>query len=105
MNKIFGTIKGKSRISHELTKTYLDIDWKHCYSVTFKLQQKIAVAWNMGNYTKALDHCKTLVNTFEARAIAVRNVCSNKGAKTAGVDGVIWNTTEEKFKAIQELKD
>jgi len=92
-------------LAKEINQNYLDINWKHCYAVTFKLQQKIAVAWKANEYKKALDLCNTLVSTFEARAIAVRNVCGNKGSKTAEVDDITWNTAEMKYAAIQDLKN
>lgn len=111
MNKILETYKNKARalpnmpLAKEMNQNYLDINWNHCYAVTFELQQKIAVAWKANEYKKALDLCNTLVSTFEARAIAVRNVCGNKGSKTAGVDGITWNTAEMKYAAIQDLKN
>jgi RNA-directed DNA polymerase len=35
----------------------------------------------------------------------VRKVASNSGRNTPGVDGIIWNQPEQKFSAINDLKD
>jgi RNA-directed DNA polymerase len=40
------------------------------------------------------------VNSFAAKALAVRRVTSNKGGNTAGVDGVTWFTPEERYNTI-----
>lgn len=34
----------------------------------------------------------------------MRTVTSNKGKKTAGVDGVLWDTPEKKLRAVKSLK-
>ncbi len=36
--------------------------------------------------------------------MAVKKVTSNTGKRTAGVDGVRWNTNASKMKAIKELR-
>ncbi|GHV62397.1 group II intron reverse transcriptase/maturase [Bacteroidia bacterium] len=51
---------------------------------------------------KALQHL--LVTSFEAKALAVKRVTSNKGKRTAGVDKVKWTTSAHKFKAVVSLK-
>lgn len=44
-----------------------------------------------------------LVKSFSARALAVRKVTENRGKKTPGVDGAIWNTPQLKWEAIHNL--
>ena len=44
-----------------------------------------------------------LVNSFAAKALAVRRVATNKGGGTAGVDGITWLTPTERYKAISSL--
>jgi RNA-directed DNA polymerase len=46
-----------------------------------------------------------LVNSFSAKALAVRRVSENAGKRTPGVDGEIWSTPEAKWKAIQRLSN
>jgi len=35
--------------------------------------------------------------------LAVKTVSINKGKKTSGIDGIIWNSPEIKYKAIIDL--
>ena len=37
------------------------------------------------------------------RLLAVRRVTENRGKKTPGVDGVVWDTPEKKWKAVERL--
>src|SRR5436305_12139687 len=45
-----------------------------------------------------------LTHSFSGRALAILRVISNSGAKTPGVDGVLWNTPEAKSKAFGLLR-
>lgn len=45
-----------------------------------------------------------LLNSFEGRAMAVRDVTKNKGKNTPGHDGIVWKTPAEKFSAIEALR-
>ena len=44
-----------------------------------------------------------LINSFSAKALAVKRVSENDGKRTPGVDGEVWSTPEAKWKAIQRL--
>lgn len=80
-----------------------DIDWTRVFRTVQQQQIRIGVAYNnkeMGRLTQQQDN---LVRSWEARALAVRNITTNKGKKTPGVDGVVWDTPEAKFAAINEL--
>lgn len=44
-----------------------------------------------------------LVTSFEGRTLAIRKVVTNSGAKTSGIDKILWSTPEQRFKAIEEL--
>ena len=69
-----------------------------------KLQIRITKAQREKRYgkVKALQHL--LVTSFNAKALAVRKVTSNKGKRTVGVDRVLWNTDAKKLGAIRSLK-
>ena len=68
-----------------------------------KLQRHIA----KHQYNLQLDKVRTcqhkLIHSFYAKALAVKNVTSNKGKNTAGIDGIIWDTPEKKYAAIFDL--
>ena len=54
------------------------------------------------NKVKAL--VDLLTRSFGGRALAILRVVSNSGAKTPGVDGVLWNTPESKSAAFATLR-
>ncbi len=47
---------------------------------------------------------RLLTHSFSGKALAVRRVTENNGKKTAGVDGVLWNTSLKKAMAVRSLK-
>ncbi len=80
------------------------IDFTRCERKVRKLQVRIAKAQKKGRYNKvkALQHL--LVTSFEAKALAVRKVTTNKGKRTAGVDHTLWDTNAKKINAVCSLK-
>jgi RNA-directed DNA polymerase len=62
------------------------------------------VAYRKGDKREWYRLQKKLMFSFEARALAVKKITSNKGEKTPGVDNIIWNTPWEKYLATQQLK-
>jgi hypothetical protein len=62
-----------------------------------ELQEKLVIATQAGNWKKVYIANRqrrsrfqiNLLNSFAARALAVRNVVTNKGAKTPGVDNIL----------------
>lgn len=80
------------------------INFARCERKVRKLQVRIAKAQKERRYNKvkALQHL--LVTSFEAKALAVRKVTTNKGKRTAGVDHVLWNTNARKINAVCSLK-
>lgn len=80
------------------------IDFTRCERKVMKLQVRIAKAQKKGRYNKvkALQHL--LVTSFEAKALAVRKVTTNKGKRTAGVDHTLWDTNAKKINAVCSLK-
>jgi len=65
---------------------------------------RIAKAVEEGRWgrAKALQHI--LTHSFHAKALAVRRVTSNRGKKTPGVDGVVWQTAREKMQAVRAIR-
>jgi len=45
-----------------------------------------------------------LAHSSFAKLLAIRQVTSNKGKNTPGVDGVVWKTSHQKIKAIKQLR-
>jgi RNA-directed DNA polymerase len=96
----------KTKCASSLTEKaeWTKIDWEKCQRRVRKLQIRIVKALKEKRYNKvkALQHL--LTNSFEAKALAVKRVTSNKGKRTAGVDKVKWTTAVSKLKAIESLK-
>jgi RNA-directed DNA polymerase len=45
-----------------------------------------------------------LTHSSAAKLLAVRRVVSNPGRNTAGVDGIVWKTAEQKLRAARSLR-
>ena len=46
---------------------------------------------------------RLLVNSFSAQLLAVKRVCSNRGKRTAGVDGIVLDSPEARWQQVQKL--
>lgn len=79
------------------------IPWKSAIKRVNKLQSRITKATMEGkpNLVKKLQYL--LSQSFAAKLLAVRQVTSNKGKNTSGVDGQVWRTPSSKMKAALTL--
>ena len=99
------TVSERLSDSKLLTMQWKTIDWKKAEKEVNRLQIRIVKAtqekkWNT---VKRLQYL--LTHSFHAKALAVRRVTTNKGKKTAGVDGEIWSTPAMKMRAVLSLTD
>jgi RNA-directed DNA polymerase len=80
------------------------VDWDHARREVRRLQRRIAkaVMENRWNKVKALQY--RLSRSFYAKLLAVKRVTSNRGKKTPGVDGVLWQGTRAKWQAALSLR-
>ena len=80
--------------------------WKKIPRFVRKMQIRIAKAMQENKFNKARKLSRILTNSFYAKILAVWRVIVNKGAKTPGVDGIIWkdNTNVSLFDAANSLK-
>lgn len=81
---------------------WYDIDWQKCYRDLKSMQIDIAVAWNSDKEQVKAKQIK-LVNSFVAKAIAVRTVTMNDGKRTPGIDKILWDNPQKKWNAIHKL--
>lgn len=79
------------------------IDWHRAHRQVRRLQACIVKARQAGRWgkVKALQHL--LTHSFSAKALAVKRVTENKGKRTPGMDGEIWDTPAKKAAAIGKL--
>ncbi len=97
-------VAGNYAASASFDKNWRSIDWDRCQRSVLRLQARIvqATQGKRWNKVRALQHL--LTRSFSAKALAVKRVTTNKGKYTPGVDGQIWQTTTDKYQAIENLR-
>lgn len=68
------------------------INWQKAHRNVRRLQARIVKAVQEGRWGKVKALQRLLTHSFSGKALAVKRVTENKGKRTAGVDGAIWNT-------------
>src|SRR3954447_14805923 len=86
------------------TIDWRSIPWKAVSRTVRRLQARIVKAVQAGRWHKVKALVYLLTHSFSGRALAILRVISNSGAKTPGVDGVLWNTPEAKSAAFDTLR-
>ncbi len=79
------------------------INWKTIERQVLKLQMRIAKATREGKHGRAKALQWILTHSHSAKLLAVKRVSQNKGSKTPGIDGVIWNTDARRMIAVTQL--
>lgn len=80
------------------------INWKAIEKQVLKLQMRIAKATREGKRGRAKALQWILTHSLAAKYLAVRRVSQNKGSKTPGIDGIIWNSDARRMKAANQLR-
>jgi len=86
-----------------LTGKWNSIDWKYARQQVRRLQMRIAKAVKEMRWNKVKTLQYLLTRSFYAKVLAVKRVVSNRGKKTPGVDGVLWQGTRAKWRAVHSL--
>ena len=81
-----------------------DIDWRRVQRNVRAMQVRIAKACREGRWRRVKALQRMLTHSRTARFLAVRRVTENQGKRTAGVDRVLWDTPDAKWKAANGLK-
>jgi RNA-directed DNA polymerase len=97
------TVESTGAVSHTVGD-WNAINWQQAHTEVRRLQARIVKATQAGKWGKVKSLQHLLTHSFSAKAIAVKRVTENKGRKTPGVDGVVWDTPEKKLQAVYELK-
>jgi len=79
------------------------IDWRTVNRNVRRLQARIVKAIEEGRWGKVKALQWLLTHSFSGKALAVRRVTENKGKRTPGVDGEIWDTPRKKAQGIVSL--
>src|SRR5262245_32596431 len=80
------------------------INWRKVHRTARRLQARIVKAVRAGRWGKVKALVYLLTHSFSGRALAILRVVSNSGARTPGVDHVLWNTPEAKTAAFSTLR-
>ncbi|NJK90562.1 MAG: group II intron reverse transcriptase/maturase [Blastochloris sp.] len=80
------------------------INWPRHDRQVRRLQARIVKATREGRHHKVKALQWLLTHSFGGRALTVKRVTENKGKRTPGVDGALWQTPAGKFTAIQSLR-
>ena len=80
------------------------IDWQRVTQIVKNLQARIVQAVKRGNWRQVRALQRLLTHSLSAKLLAIRQVTTNVGAKTTGVDGEKWNTSLKKWNAQHDLK-
>ena len=86
------------------TPDWHSIEWKKVWRTVRRLQARIVKAVTEGRWNKVKALVYLLTHSFGGRALAILRVVDNAGAKTPGVDGILWNTPEAKSAAFGALR-
>src|SRR5882724_8318712 len=90
--------------SSDRTSDWQAIDWPSVRREVRRLQLRIAKAIRAGKHGRAKALQWLLTHSHSAKLLAVKRVTENRGAKTPGVDNVIWRTDRQKLLAADNLK-
>ena len=89
--------------SDELSEWH-SIDWRAVQMFVGKAQQRIAQTTMRKDFRRAKRLQRSLVRSWQAKALAVRKVTTNQGKRTAGMDRELWDTPSKKWNAISCLE-
>ncbi len=81
-----------------------EIDWNNANRNVRRLQVRIVKAFREGKHrlVRALQYI--LTRSSGGRALAVKRITENRGKKTAGIDGELWDTPKRKSDGIRKLR-
>lgn len=79
------------------------IPWGKVEEGVERLQARIAKATKAERWNKVKVLQRLLRNSYYAKLLAVKRVTENKGGRTPGIDGIQWNTSDEKLESVGAL--
>ena len=85
------------------TVCWSSIDWAKMRRHVSRLQARIVKAVRAGKWHRVRCLQRLLVNSFAAKLLAVKRISSNRGKRTAGVDGIVLETPAQKWQQAQQL--
>lgn len=80
------------------------IEWSTVTKDVKRLQMRIAKATKEKRYGKVQALQRVLTHSYYAKLLAVKRVSESQGAKTPGVDNILWGDSIQKITAVKALK-
>ena len=88
-----------------VSEAWLELPWKKFQTNVYRLQKTIYKASRNEDQAKVLKIQRLMLSSYEARMLAIRQVTQlNPGNKTAGIDGKLALTNNERFKLEKKLR-
>jgi RNA-directed DNA polymerase len=98
------TVPPGTDASFDPSRNWKAINWAALRQQVRRLQVRIAKATQLGKHRRASALQWLLTHSRAAKLMAVWRVTTNRGAKTPGVDKVLWRTNKQKIQAADNLK-
>lgn len=92
-----------SAASSDEKSDWHSIDWKAVMQFVGKAQMRIAQAELEKDFRRVARLTRSLIRSWQAKALAIRKITENQGKRTSGVDCVLWDTPTKKWNAISCL--
>lgn len=83
---------------------WLAIDWRVVQEFVGKEQSKIVKACKENDLRRTKRLQRSLIRSWQAKALAIRKVTENQGKRTSGIDRELWDTPATKWSAIERLR-
>jgi len=87
-----------------ISQNWKQINWKQVRRNVYRIQLRIAKAVQAKRWGKVKALQRILTCSKSAKLLAVKMIMSNKGAKTPGIDKVLWSTLKQYWHAAFSLR-
>lgn len=94
----------KAGATYGLGPRWQSMGWAAAQAEVRRLQMRIAKAVQAKQPNKVRSLQWLLTHSWSAKVLAVRRVSRNKGSRTPGIDGVVWNTAAKKMRGVLSLQ-
>lgn len=91
---------GNDAASPDESSEWHSIDWRAVMQFVGKAQMRIAQAETEKDFRRVARLSRSLIRSWQAKALAVRKVTENQGKRTSGIDCVLWDTPTKKWNAV-----
>jgi RNA-directed DNA polymerase len=85
-------------------ETWANVNWSKVEKSVYRLQLRIAKAKRQKRHGKVKSLQWLLTHSLNAKLLAVKRVTASKGAKTAGIDGKLYQSNGAKLRLAMSLK-